>query len=76
MADVLVVIGIGGMGETIARREAPGRTTVLADFNQAALDVLETSMTNDGFDVRAIRVDVSSRDPSRTSHDSPRPWAR
>jgi NAD(P)-dependent dehydrogenase (short-subunit alcohol dehydrogenase family) len=62
MTDVLVVIGIGGMGETIARREAPGRTTVLADFNQAALDVLETSMTNDGFDVRAIRVDVSSRE--------------
>lgn len=61
MADVLVVIGVGGMGETIARRQAPGRTTLLADFNEAATDAVAASMRDDGFDVVTQRVDVSSR---------------
>jgi NAD(P)-dependent dehydrogenase (short-subunit alcohol dehydrogenase family) len=59
--DVLVVIGIGGMGETIARRQGVGRRTVLADFNEAALDRLAEAMRVDGFDVETVRVDVSSR---------------
>ncbi|MEV7692255.1 SDR family oxidoreductase [Microbacterium sp. NPDC089189] len=61
MLDVLVVIGVGGMGETIARRQAPGRTTLLADFNEAATDAVAASMRDDGFDVVTQRVDVSSR---------------
>ncbi|MFT4135359.1 SDR family oxidoreductase [Microbacterium sp.] len=58
---MLVVIGVGGMGETIARRLAPGRTTLLADFNDDLLLRVAESMTTDGFDVRTARVDVSSR---------------
>lgn len=61
MSEVLVVIGIGGMGETIARRQAPGRTTLLADFNEQALATLAERMRIDGFDVVTQQVDVSSR---------------
>ena len=62
MTEVLVVIGVGGMGETIARRQAPGKITVLADFNEAAIEALAERMTTDGFDVRTQKVDVSSRE--------------
>lgn len=58
---VLVVIGVGGMGETIARRLAPGRATLLADVNVGQLAATVESMTADGFDVHAAEVDVSSR---------------
>ena len=61
MSGVLVVIGAGGMGETIARRLAPGRTTLLADYNTDLLARLSESMTSDGFDVHTAQVDVSSR---------------
>ena len=34
MADqIVVVVGVGGMGETIARRQGPGKKLLLADFN-------------------------------------------
>ncbi|MFT8356799.1 SDR family oxidoreductase [Bifidobacterium aquikefiri] len=62
MGDVLVVIGVGGMGGTIARRLAPGRTTVLADYNESLLSATADSMRADGFDVVAQHVDVSSRE--------------
>ena len=60
--DVLVVIGVGGMGETIARRQAPGKHTLLADFNEAAIETLAAAMRVDGFEVTTQRVDVSSRE--------------
>ncbi|MFT4213507.1 MAG: SDR family oxidoreductase [Microbacterium sp.] len=63
--DVLVVIGVGGMGETIARRLAPGRLTLLADFNEDLLSALSEGMTTDGFDVVTHKVDVSSRESVR-----------
>ena len=61
MSDVLVVIGAGGMGETIARRLAPGRTTLLADYNTDLLARLAESMSTDGFEVVTAHVDVSWR---------------
>ncbi len=61
MNEVLVVIGVGGMGETIARRQAPGKTTLLADFNEATTESLAERMRIDGFDVTTQKVDVSSR---------------
>ena len=60
--DVLVVVGVGGMGETIARRQAVGRTTVLADFNEVALEATAEKMRTDGFKVVTQKVDVSSRE--------------
>ncbi|MFB9308032.1 NAD(P)-dependent dehydrogenase (short-subunit alcohol dehydrogenase family) [Agromyces hippuratus] len=59
--DVLVVIGVGGMGEAIARREGTGRTVVLADFSEAALDRVGGALRGDGFEVVTRVVDVSSR---------------
>ena len=34
--EVLVVIGVGGIGQAIARRQGPGRSVVLADFDDAS----------------------------------------
>ena len=62
MTDVLVVIGVGGMGETIAHRQAPGKTTLLADFNETAIAAIAERMREEGFDVATQRVDVSSRE--------------
>jgi len=62
VVDVLVVVGVGGMGETIARRQAVGHKTLLADFNEAALEATAEKMRVDGFDVVTAKVDVSSRE--------------
>ena len=35
--EVLVVIGAGGLGMAIARRQGPGKSVLLADFNEATL---------------------------------------
>lgn len=40
MADVLVIIGAGGMGEAIARRTGSGHRVLLSDFNE---DVAHTA---------------------------------
>jgi NAD(P)-dependent dehydrogenase (short-subunit alcohol dehydrogenase family) len=58
-SDVLVVIGVGGMGRAIARRQGPGRTTVLADFTEDALTDAADSLATEGHDVSVHRVDVS-----------------
>ena len=58
--DVLVVIGVGGMGHAIARRMGPGRTVLLADYNEATLQAAAESLSADGHVVHPRRVDVSS----------------
>lgn len=60
MSEVLVIVGVGGMGETIARRLAPGKKTLLADFNEELLHTTAAKMIDDGFDVTTASVDVSS----------------
>ncbi len=32
--EVLVVTGAGGIGQAIARRQGPGKSVLLADFNE------------------------------------------
>lgn len=59
MSDVLVVIGIGGMGVAIARRLGAGRPVLLADFDDAALDRVAEGLRGDGYDVHTQQVDVS-----------------
>ncbi|MFJ7996489.1 SDR family oxidoreductase [Streptomyces sp. NPDC096310] len=59
--DVVVVIGVGGMGRAIARRQGAGRTLLLADVDQAALDSTAEALRGDGYDVATHHVDVSSR---------------
>lgn len=60
--DVLVVIGVGGMGEAIARRLGPDRQVVMADLNEQLLDRVAAGMAGDGYAVTAHKVDVSSRE--------------
>jgi NAD(P)-dependent dehydrogenase (short-subunit alcohol dehydrogenase family) len=60
--EVLVVVGIGGMGQEIARRQGPGKSVLLADFNEEALGSVAWTMTRDGYTVQTLVVDVSSAD--------------
>ena len=58
--QVLAVIGAGGMGQAIARRQGPGRTVLLADFNEATLQAAADTLKADGHTVFTNRLDVSS----------------
>ncbi|MFE6964191.1 SDR family oxidoreductase [Agromyces sp. NPDC057679] len=60
--DVAVVIGVGGMGQAIARRVGSGRVVVLADFNRSTLDQVADELRGAGHEVHAHLVDVSRRD--------------
>lgn len=59
-SDVLVVVGVGGMGRAIARRLGVGKTVVLADFDESTLDASAAALSDDGYDVLAEPVDVAS----------------
>jgi NAD(P)-dependent dehydrogenase (short-subunit alcohol dehydrogenase family) len=59
--NVLVIIGVGGMGLSIARRVGAGRTILLADLNAAGLKTAADALGNDGHQVLTREVDVTSR---------------
>lgn len=58
--EVLTVIGVGGMGQAIARRLGAGKTVLLADYNEATLASVAESLTADGHHVESRSVDVAS----------------
>ncbi|MHC5259558.1 SDR family oxidoreductase [Streptomyces sp. UC4497] len=58
---VVVVIGVGGMGREIARRQGSGARLVLADFDGESLASVAEDLTADGYDVTSLRVDVAER---------------
>ena len=58
---VVVVIGTGGIGMAIARRQGLGRTVLLADFNEETLRVAGDAMRAASYNVETQFVDVSSR---------------
>ncbi|MFF2328817.1 MULTISPECIES: SDR family oxidoreductase [unclassified Streptomyces] len=60
-ADVVVVIGTGGMGQAAARRQGAGHRLLLADFNEEALKAVAGELRDQGHDVLTQIVDVSSR---------------
>lgn len=60
--DVVVVIGVGGMGLAIARRVGSGRKVLLADFDEATLGAAADQLRGEGHDVEAAAVDVSDQD--------------
>ncbi|MFD1811946.1 SDR family oxidoreductase [Rhodococcus gannanensis] len=68
--DVAVVIGVGGMGQAIARRIGSGRMVVLADFNQATLDAVAEDLRGAGHHITPVTVDVSSRESVSALADS------
>ena len=58
--QVLVVIGVGGMGQAIARRSGSGNALLLADFNETTLNTVADVLRGDGYQVTTQLVDVSS----------------
>lgn len=61
-SEVLVVIGVGGMGQAIARRQGPGKTVLLADSKEEALESVAGSLNREGHTVHTHVVDVASAD--------------
>lgn len=61
-ADVLAIIGVGGMGVAVARRMGAGCAIVLGDVNTAQIDNVASQLTDDGHHVVTGHVDVTSRD--------------
>ena len=60
--QVVVVIGSGGIGQAIGRRQGSGRTVLLADLNEAALAAAAAALEAGGHQVHTHQVDVSSRE--------------
>jgi NAD(P)-dependent dehydrogenase (short-subunit alcohol dehydrogenase family) len=58
--DVIVVLGAGGIGQAIARRQGPGKTVLLADFADGTLQSAADALTAAGHTVVTQHVDVSS----------------
>ena len=62
MKDVVVVIGPGQMGQSIARRVGVGKHLVLADARPENASAAADALSNIGHDVSVAAVDVSSRE--------------
>lgn len=58
--EVLAVIGVGGMGQAIARRLGSSKTVLLADNSEAVLTSVAESLTADGYEIKTQTVDVAS----------------
>lgn len=63
--DVTIIIGVGGMGQAIARRIGAGQQLLLADFNEELLETAAAALRADGFQVQTAFVDVSQQDSMR-----------
>ena len=63
--EVLIVLGVGGMGHAIARRLGAGKTVLLADNNAATLTSVANTLSADGHQVDSREVDVSSPESVR-----------
>jgi len=61
-AEVLAIIGVGGMGVAVARRMGAGRIVVLGDVNTTQVDSVAEQLTDDGHHVLTAHIDVTSRE--------------
>lgn len=68
--DVVVVIGAGGIGLAIARRQGFGKTVLLADFNEQTLQAAAEDLRGASYRVSTHHVDVSSRESVRVLVDA------
>ncbi|KMS58299.1 short-chain dehydrogenase [Sphingobium cupriresistens LL01] len=59
--NVIVVIGAGGIGQAIARRQGFGNTILLADWNMETLTRAAGDLVSASYAVETRQVDVSSR---------------
>jgi NAD(P)-dependent dehydrogenase (short-subunit alcohol dehydrogenase family) len=62
MRKVIVVIGPGSIGQAIARRVGAGQHLLLADLREENADAAAKTLSEAGFEVTTMAVDVSSRD--------------
>jgi NAD(P)-dependent dehydrogenase (short-subunit alcohol dehydrogenase family) len=67
--NVIVVIGSGGIGLAIARRQGFGKTVLLADFNEKVLQAAADDMKAASYTVETQVVDVASRESVRALAD-------
>ena len=72
MKDVVVVVGAGFIGQSIARRVGAGKHLLLANLTQESSDQAAESLANAGFEVSAAAVDISSRASVRALLDRAR----
>ena len=61
MREIVVVVGVGGMGMACARRLGPGRQLVIADHDATRLTDCTAELQSNGLDVVPRAVDVSIR---------------
>jgi cysteine sulfinate desulfinase/cysteine desulfurase-like protein len=61
MPEVNVLIGAGSIGQAIARRVSAGKHVILADLRRENANAAAKTLSEAGFDVTAVMVDVSSR---------------
>jgi len=61
MASVNVLIGAGSIGQAIARRVSAGKLVLLADLRQENTEAAAKTLSDAGFNVTTVTVDVSSR---------------
>src|SRR5271168_4525961 len=67
--EVVVIIGAGGIGMAIARRQGFGRHILLADFNETLLAAAVKELEGASYKVSSLKVDVSSRESVRALAD-------
>lgn len=59
-SNVLVVIGVGGIGMAIAKREGAGKIVLLSDINEHNLTKASQELVDTGYEVETQLADVSS----------------
>lgn len=64
--QVVVIIGAGGIGIAIARRQGFGKHILLADFNEELLPKVARELEVTSYKVSTQKVDVSSRESVRS----------
>jgi NAD(P)-dependent dehydrogenase (short-subunit alcohol dehydrogenase family) len=68
--DVIVIIGAGGIGQAIARRQGFGKTVLLADISETVLKDAVASLEHASYTVASQSVDVASRASVRALADA------
>jgi NAD(P)-dependent dehydrogenase (short-subunit alcohol dehydrogenase family) len=67
--DVIVIIGAGGIGQAIARRQGFGKIILLADFSDQVLEAAAGTLRHASYNVEVQSVDVTSRSSVRALAD-------
>jgi NAD(P)-dependent dehydrogenase (short-subunit alcohol dehydrogenase family) len=69
-SEVIVIIGAGGIGQAIARRQGFGKTVLLADNNATVLGDAVAALEHASYKVASQSVDVTSRASVRALADA------